>query len=384
MIKSHTPILLLLCLLLTNPLQAKDGHEKLEDTSVKEDASEHASEEESGIRLNTEQRRIAGIIVEEITAEPIVVEIEAPGEILLNSYATHQLTPRIEAQVIERHARLGDKVNKGQLLVTLSSVTMSEAQGQLLVAENEWQRVRKLGREVVSARRYQDARIAAQQARASLSAYGMTQSQIDQLASSDTIENANGRFGLFAPLSGTVIRDDFITGQMAQVGSLLFEISDETTLWVEAKLAPGSANSIQVGNPAQIMIDGNWMPGKVIQVHHTLDETTRTLAVRLEVSNPNDRLHTGQFVTARIQNGRSEERGMVLPLNALLRSADGDWQVFVEHEPGEFEPKEVEIVRHMGGRVQIEGLESGSRVVTQGAFFVQSELAKSGFAVHNH
>jgi hypothetical protein len=104
----------------------------------------------------------------------------------------------------------------------------------------------------------------------------------------------------------------------------------------------------------------------------------------LEVSNPNDRLHTGQFVTARIQNGRSEERGMVLPLNALLRSADGDWQVFVEHEPGEFEPKEVEIVRHMGGRVQIEGLESGSRVVTQGAFFVQSELAKSGFAVHNH
>jgi hypothetical protein len=75
---------------------------------------------------------------------------------------------------------------------------------------------------------------------------------------------------------------------------------------------------------------------------------------------------------------------MVLPLNALLRSADGDWQVFVEHEPGEFEPKEVEIVRHMGGRVQIEGLESGSRVVTQGAFFVQSELAKSGFAVHNH
>jgi hypothetical protein len=32
----------------------------------------------------------------------------------------------------------------------------------------------------------------------------------------------------------------------------------------------------------------------------------------------------------------------------------------------------------------IEGVPAGSRVVTQGAFFIQSELAKSGFDVHNH
>jgi hypothetical protein len=32
----------------------------------------------------------------------------------------------------------------------------------------------------------------------------------------------------------------------------------------------------------------------------------------------------------------------------------------------------------------IDGLAPGTRVVTRGAFFVQSELAKSGFAVHNH
>ena len=64
--------------------------------------------------------------------------------------------------------------------------------------------------------------------------------------------------------------------------------------------------------------------------------------------------------------------------------ADGDWQLFIETKPGEFEPKEVEVLRRSAGLAEIEGLEPGTRVVTQGAFFLQSELAKAGFDVLNH
>ncbi|MEA2094447.1 MAG: efflux RND transporter periplasmic adaptor subunit, partial [Pseudomonadota bacterium] len=63
---------------------------------------------------------------------------------------------------------------------------------------------------------------------------------------------------------------------------------------------------------------------------------------------------------------------------------DGDWQVFVEHDPGEFEPREVEVIRTTAELTVIGGLEPGTRVVTRGAFFLQSELAKSGFEIHNH
>jgi hypothetical protein len=68
----------------------------------------------------------------------------------------------------------------------------------------------------------------------------------------------------------------------------------------------------------------------------------------------------------------------------VLRAADGDWQVFVEAAPGRFEPKEVDIVNTFGKKIVISGIEPGSRVVSEGAFFVQSEIAKSGFEVHNH
>ena len=302
---------------------------------------------------------------------------------MLNIYATSQITPRIEAQVVKRHVYLGDKVEKGQPLVLLSSATMAEAQGTLLIAAKEWQRVRKLGKKVVSEQRYLESRVTYQQAYSRLLAYGMTEAQTNQLVNKSSISKADGSFTLLSPQGGTVIKDDFIVGQMIHPGDLLFEITDESTIWVEARVNPNVMRQVQIGSPVRISYGDEWISGKVIQIHHALDETTRTMAVRLEIPNPGDHLHPGQFVTARIQVGNSNP-AISLPVDAVMRSPDGDWQVFVESAPGEYEPREVRIVRNIPGLAIIEGLAPGTRVVTKGAFFVQSELAKSGFEVHNH
>ena len=52
------------------------------------------------------------------------------------------MSPRVAAQVIARHVKLGENVKKGQALVTLSSVDMAKAQGELLIASAEWKRVK--------------------------------------------------------------------------------------------------------------------------------------------------------------------------------------------------------------------------------------------------
>ncbi len=67
-----------------------------------------------------------------------------------------------------------------------------------------------------------------------------------------------------------------------------------------------------------------------------------------------------------------------------MRSDDGDWVVFVEYKIGSFKSVEIQVIKTIGNYIVIDGLLEGTRVVTDGAFFVQSELAKSGFAVHNH
>jgi len=335
------------------------------------------------VHLNADQIKAAGIVVETLQLSNLNREISAPGEITLNAYATSQSVSRISAQIIERHAKLGDEVTKGQPLVTLSSVDMAQAQGELLVATREWNRVRKLGRKVVSGSRYIQAKVNNEQALAKVQAYGMSQQQLDAMLKSGQAELANGRFQLVALQNGTVIHDQFILGELVQPGRMLFEISDESFLWVNARLTSEQAIEVKVGANARVLFRNKVLKGKVIQRHHSLDESTRTIGVRIAITNINDLLHPGVFVDVKI-TAKNTEQVLSVPADAVLRSPDGDWMVFIQHENNEFEPKEVEVLRTDNGITVIEGIEAGSRVVTKGAFFVQSELAKSGFEVHNH
>jgi RND family efflux transporter MFP subunit len=363
-----------------------DAHEHAENEMEHEDdehKKENGHEEETGIHLTVEQLQMGGIVSEALQLHDVKNEHTAPGEIQLNAYATSKVVPRVSAQILTRQARLGDKVKKGQVLVVLSSVEMAQAQGDFLVAEREWRRVKKLGRDIVSDQRYTKARIAREQASAKVRAYGMTKEELDKLLTNKSAEQAEGQLQLLAQQDGTVIRDDFVIGELVEPGRVLFEISDESNLWVEARLTPDQVSSIKIGAPAIVVFQGQQIQGKVIQAYHALYTSTRRLSVRIEIPNPDDQLHPGLFVETHIQ-GSVSEQALAIPNDAVLRSPDGDWQVFIEHEPGEFEPHEVEIVRSSSGLTVIEGLDPGTKVVTKGVFFLQSELAKSGFEIHNH
>lgn len=367
-----------LVLLFASLVHAADDH----DLAAEAEA-EHANE----VALTAAQQQAAGIHVEALTARPLAGEIHAPGEVKLNAYLTRQVTPRIAAQIVQRHVALGDHVRQGQPLVTLSSTAMAEAQGELQVAAREWRRMQQLGRETVSDRRYTEARVAFEQARAKVGAYGMSTKEIDAVLAGAAGARADGTVQLVAPQAGTIMRDAFIEGEFVEPGRVLFEISDETHVWVEASLMPKEATGIKAGTPARVRVGDEWLAGKVIQSHHALNETTRTLAVRIEVANPDERLHPGLFVETRIQagvQGGDPAQVLAVPEAAVLRSPDGDWVIFVEDEPGHFKPVEIKVVRAVDGLAVIEGVPAGTRVATQGAFFIQSELAKSGFDVHNH
>ena len=233
-----------------------EEHGDDDDHGDEEGHGDHEGEEEEGgsVAITPEQQQVAGIVVEPLVTRRIASEITAPGEVKLNAYLTSKLTPRITAQVMARHVRLGDHVTQGQPMITLSSVEMAEAQGTLQVAEREWQRVKSLGSETVSARRYTEAQVAQQQAHAKVRAYGMTSRQANALITGNQ-SNADGTFQLVAPREGTVIRDDFVEGEFVEPGRVLFEVSDETRIWVEASLTPEEAIGIEEDAVARVRVD---------------------------------------------------------------------------------------------------------------------------------
>jgi len=279
---------------------------------------------------------------------------------------------------------LSDTVEAGEPLVTLFSRDVADAEGSLVVADREWRRVRNLGRQVVSARRYLEAEVARDKAEAQLLSYGLGQDAVDVIAASRKGENhAHGEFTLLANQSGTIVSDDFRAGELVEPGRTLFDVVDLNSVWAIARMNPEEAAHVSVGARAWVRYDGGVQEAKVEQIYSTVDIETRTVNVRLLASNVDRVLRPGQFAQAEIASIGGEPV-FAVPNEALVRSADGDWIIFVQDEDLGLKPVEIERVRVIGGQTEIEGIPAGSAVAISGAFFLQSELAKSGFDIHNH
>lgn len=357
------------------------GHEKEENNHGDNEKSAQAEEHEEGISFSPEKMALANIKVSTLTAKIFARSVYAPGEIKANGYTSYIVSPRTESVVVNRHAILGEHVEKGQPLVTLFSESMAEAQATYRVAYSEWQRTKKLGKGTVSDSRLLKSETDYNSAFGRLTAFGLTKSAITDIVKNNS--SNLGEYTLVAKRAGAVLSDDFSQGQRVAPGDKIMVLANEENLWVEARVSPNKKLNLPVGTLATIEFSGQLHQAKVIQEAHTIDPITRTRIVRLAVENKDDSLHSGMFVNVNFQFN-TDSAVMAVPETALMRGADGDWTVFVEDHPGEFQAVEVELGQYLGNYRQIIGIAPNTRVVTEGAFFVASEIAKGGFDPHGH
>lgn len=358
---------------------AENGHSH---ELVKEKVS--ASDDQPGlIQISLEGQKAAGIEVKVLKPTTLPIYISAPGEIIPNTNLTTIVTPRVPAQLLQRFVNVGDHVLKGQALAKLSSIEMARAQANILLSRKEWLRVKELGPRAVSAKRYQTVESAYQQAYSKLLAYGMTNSQLESFIKQNDVNKSNGEFTLNSNRKGTIYSSNFTEGQMIEPGKVLYKVVDEKSLWVDARLSRGESTSIKKNATAIVQTEHDKFPAKVLQIHHKLDEKTRTRVVRLEVFNKLDQLHPGEFVSCLIQAGKTRPV-LAVNQNALIRTQDGDMAVYIEVKPNHFQAKEVEVLKKIGSWRVIKGITSGAKIVSKGVFFVHSEGLKSGFSTHNH
>ncbi|WP_301388237.1 efflux RND transporter periplasmic adaptor subunit [Thalassolituus sp. UBA2590] len=362
---------------------SEHGHEEHSEGGDHGDHGGNGGHQEAAsASLNPAQMTLADIQINPLTPRKVDYQLYAPGEILSNGYTSYRVSPRVPSVVLRRHVALGDHVEQSQPLVTLFSETVAQAQANYRTAWPEWQRVQELGRKTVGEQRYFTAKTNLEAARATLLAYGLSASDLQALVASQQ-SVALGEYTLHAEIDGAVLRDDFEQGQRIEAGAPLIALADEKQLWVEAHLPADLSLTLGAGTRAEVVAGDVRVNAKVTQEAHTIDPISRTRTVRLLVNNPEHRLHPGQFaeVYFRFQTKRPV---LAVPETALMRGADGDWTVFVEDHPGEFQPVEVELGRALGPLREISGVGPGARIVTQGAFFVASQIAKGGFDPHNH
>lgn len=334
-----------------------------------------------GITFSPEKMALANIAVTKLNPQIFSKSIYAPGEIKANGYTSYIVSPRTESVIVSRHATLGEHVEKGQPLVTLFSESVAEAQANFRVTHSEWQRVKKLSKGTVSESRLLKSETDYNSALGRLTAFGLTKQAISAIVKNNS--SNLGEYTLVAKTAGAVLSDDFSQGQRVAAGDKIMILANEENLWVEARVSPNKKLNLPIGTIAKIEFGTQVHEAKVIQEAHTIDPITRTRIVRLMVENTDDMLHSGMFVNVNFQF-QTQKPVMAVPETALMRGADGDWTVFVEDHPGEFSAVEVELGQALGRHRQVIGLAANVRVVTKGAFFVASEIAKGGFDPHGH
>lgn len=335
-----------------------------------EGAEQHGDDEHESqsLKLDAAALEAAGIRLATLDASVMQEQVRAPGEVLDDAYGTTLVTPRVEGLVVRRHAKLGDEVVAGSPLVTLTSVEVSEAQGQLAIAEQEWQRMESLGPEAVSGRRYAEARITVEQARARARAYGIP---------GTARGSASGEFTLVAPHAGRITEDSFVVGERIEPGRALFRLVDERIVWIDAKLPADVAQNVAAGSTATIVAGDARLSGKVLRQAHRTSEATRTAIVRIEVDNREDRLHAGDYVDVYLER-RGDSRSQIALPSAALIQLEGKTVVFRRNEHDELAPVEVRAGPVMGDHTLIEdGLAIGDTVVVEGAFALKAQLLKA-------
>jgi cobalt-zinc-cadmium efflux system membrane fusion protein len=314
---------------------------------------------------------------------PEQFQLATAGEITAASElnATGVITPDVSRQVpvistatgrvVELNARLGDTVNKGQLLFSVRSTDVSGAFSEYQKAvKNEQLTKSQLDRAQLlfdHGAMPKSALEIAQTAEENAKIDVQTTAEHLRLLGSDPNHPAS-IMNVYAPVSG-VITDQQITNaaSVQAFGSPNpLTISDLARVWIVCDVYENDLPQVHQGEYADIRL--NAYPGKILkgwvsQIGAVLDSNLHTAKIRLEVENPGY-MRIGMFVTAIFHGGQTEKHAMV-PASAILHLHDRDW-VYAPKASRQFQRMEVVAGNMLPGNMQeiIKGIQPGEQIVS--------------------
>jgi membrane fusion protein, heavy metal efflux system len=261
------------------------------------------------------------------TAEPTLV---VTGSVSPDISRNVPVISLASGRVVAIHARLGDIVHKGQLLLTVRSDDVSgafsnyrKALADEVLSRAQLERSKDLyAHGAIALNDLQVAQDTEDKAKVDVE----TMAEHIRLLGNDP-ERPDGMVNIFAPVSG-VITDQEVTNAagVQSLGTNPFTISDLSSVWVVCDVYENDMPSVRLGDSADIRLNAypdRALKGTVSNIGATLDPNIRTAKVRIEVPNPGI-MRFGMFVTATFR-AQTKVTHTALPATAILRIHDRDW-----------------------------------------------------------
>jgi len=279
-------------------------------------------------------------------ARPSVSELVVTGAVMPDVARNVPAVSLASGRVVSIHTRLGDAVQKGQLLMTIRSDDVSGGYANYkMAAADETLARSQLARATdlydhgaIALNDLEVARDAEEKAKVAFE----TAAEHLRLLGNDPDKPAF-MVDISAPSAGVITDQEVTTGSLVQAYNTPppFTISDLSVIWVVCDVYENDLAAVRVGDSAEIKLNaypGRVFKGKVSNIGSILDPSLRTAKVRIEVENPG-LMRLGMFVTATFR-GQTAEMHTIVPASAILRVHDRDF-VYVPAPGNKFRRVEV-------------------------------------------
>ena len=304
-----------------------------------------SSEEKTAVKVVEEKplvklAQVSVRPVEQIQEYTATVEAEVKNNIAPSSPV------RIKNILVE----VGDRVAKGQRLVTMDAANLEQLKFQLDNKETEFKRVDELYKIGGASKSEWDA------AKMSL--------DVMKTSYNNLLENTS----LLSPINGIVTARNYDNGDMYGGGTPVLTVEQITPVKLLVNVSEGYFTKVKKGAPVKVTLDvyeGEEFEGTVSLIYPTIDQATRTFPVEINIPNNNEKIRPGMFARVTMNFG-TKNRVVVPDLAIVKRAGSGDRFVYV-YKDGKVSYNKVEIGRRMGAEYElISGVENGSTVVVSG------------------
>lgn len=354
-----------------------------------------------GVAVGADKAQSLGVRVDTLAAGSATSAISRPATVTFNPDRVARVGPRVEGKVVRVTKDLGDRVQQGEPVAVLSSVTIGKAKSRYLTTKarlkthrRAYEREKSLRADSISSEaalleaqaQFEEAKAEFRAAKEALRLYGLSDADVQPAGER---ELPLSHFRMTSPVTGTLQKRDVQVGQTVGAQETPFYVASSAEMWVMIDGYERDVAAVQEGDRIRLTVSS--LPsasfeGTIDFISQTLDKKTRTLRMRAVVDNPDGQLRDGMYGRAHISTDAAVKRALIS--TDAVQTIDGTSMVFVPgHKAGHFRAVKVRLGQEsQGGMVELRsGLQPGDAAVTKGAFNLKSALtAKTRSAAHSH
>jgi cobalt-zinc-cadmium efflux system membrane fusion protein len=332
--------------------------------------------------------------VEAVVKRQFFVQREAVGNIDFNENMSVAVFSPYQGKIITALANMGDEVKKGQVLFTIDSPDLIQAESALIAAAGVLDLTTKvLERDTAIYKTnsiaqkdldqaisdHQTAEGSLKAARDAVRVFGKTEAEINTIIAKHKVDSS---LIVRSPITGQVTARNAAPGLFVQPGTspAPYSVADISSMWMVANVAENDSPFLHSGQTVKVKVAAypeRLFEGKISTIGATVDPNTHRVLIRAEIPDPSHILRSGMLANFTIQIG-DPVASAALPLGGVVREGDGTMTVWVTTNSKRFEKRTVKLGIEQDGYDQIlEGLQPNELIATDGALFLDNALTST-------